>query len=166
LYRHGLMASVSRIRHTVLRLIGAQGLRGFRNPFTGHSLDQRLVQRGKKRACAPVLRRLPRQSPQRPTACANVGPDTPKGPRGGRPPHGARTAPGGAAGQAGTAGRTDTEPSCVGPRPWLPVKSPRGRGGSTSVWAQTYGASSQSVQYSGFACGRIIGHPLQPAHYF
>ena len=130
--------------------LSAQGLLGCRNPFTGHCLDQRLVQRGKRRACAPVLRRPPRKSPQRPTAYANVGPEPPKGPRVGQPPHGARTVPCGAAGQAGIAGRTDTEPSCVGPRSWLPVKSPRGRQGRTSGWAQTCGASSQSVRYKWF----------------
>ena len=180
LYRHGVMASGASIRHTgggcavcstpcgpgqccQPGTVGA-GVRGCRTPFTGHCLDQRLGQRGTNGA-RPRPEASATEQRQRPTACANVGPEPPKGPRVGQPPQAARTAPGGAAGPAGTAGRTETEPSCVGPRPWLPVKSHRGRRGSTSVWAQTGGASSQSVQYSGCACGRIIGHPLQPLHF-
>jgi hypothetical protein len=42
-------------------------------------LDQRMLQWGKKPVCAPVLRHPPRRSPQRPNACANAEPDTPKG---------------------------------------------------------------------------------------
>jgi hypothetical protein len=39
-----------------------------------------MVRWGKESVCAPVLRHPPRSSPQRPNACANAGPDIPKGP--------------------------------------------------------------------------------------
>ena len=182
LSRHGVMASAALFRHTVLRLSGV--LNALRPRAVMSARDCRLRgclvsaprsqvtpltsawSRGEKNGRAPPSGGVrPRKSPQRPTACANVGPEPPKGPRVGPPPHAEPTAPGGAAGPAGTAGRTATEPSCVGPRPWLPVKSHRGRRGRTSVWAQTCGAPSiGTVQW--FCCGRIIGHPLQPVHYF
>lgn len=93
-----------------------QGLLGFCDQFTGNRLDQCVLQRGKKWACALVLRCPPQKNPQRSTACANAAPATPKNPRVGRPPHEASAAPGGATRRADTAGRPDVKRSCAGPR--------------------------------------------------
>src|SRR5712691_3632749 len=53
-----------------------QRLLGFRDQFTGERLDQRLVQRGKKPPCGPVLACLPAKSRPGHSGGATVAPNT------------------------------------------------------------------------------------------
>ena len=71
-----------------------------------------------------------------------------------------------AAGAAGDAMSAEGGRSCAGPQCGLAGGSPQERWGKTSVSGQAWGASSQSGRYSSLTCRRIIGHLLQPGHYF
>ena len=73
--------------HQIAKRLPAQGFFGFGDDFTRHGMDQRLIQRGKKRACAHAQPDLQWKNPRWPNVFANAAPAAAKGQRHRQRPH-------------------------------------------------------------------------------